>query len=198
MGNPSTLQYRREQKEASKVCQALLGLDAQDAQLTPWGTQWWSTKGDIAPTQPLGKLVHWPRLQTLHQDILDIPVLRKSPGIDPRWKSAVVVGRWTPAGFHPKTEIWVNLDGEHLYPHPNLVLRSLAHEVTHLIQMKQGHLTDHPHYQSEAYHGNRLDQEAKLMGKTIPLIPWPEHNLGDPEEYPYELEGCILPAHNDH
>lgn len=191
------LKYQKDAKITAKAIRSCLKLTALDAKLTSWGFDWWATKADIQPKETLGNLVSWPSLQKSHPEILEIFVVRKTPATDAPWKSACTVGKYEDNAFHQKTEIRVNFGGI-FFPHPSYLQKSLAHEVAHLIQMKQGRFTTSLHHHTPGYKEHPLEQEAQLLANTILLIPWPEKYLGPQKNYPYFLPSFALPKPSPH
>jgi hypothetical protein len=144
-------------------------MSARDARLTAYGEQWFYTRGDIDGAPQLGVLLHWPSLKTRYPDIWGLPVIRRSPGTDTRWRSAAFVGRWGVDGWLPDSRIQINLDYLEYYRDPGMMLRSLVHETVHAVQSRRLDLQhQNIHLLTVGYADDPLEQEARAVVRTIP------------------------------
>jgi hypothetical protein len=149
---------------------------ANNAKLTDFAIDWWSTQGDIRPTAKLKDFIDW---KFLDDETGEVQVRRGTPTTG--WNKAATKAGYQHlpvAKFKDGTEIIINAGDKELFKNPSDLFASLIHEAVHLIQAKEGRL--YKSLQGDAnYYSNDIEKEARDAAATIPLLDWAENNLGD-------------------
>lgn len=113
----------------------------------------------------IGELLDWPWLGKTHPEIIEILVIPSKP--EERWGRAATLAKWSNGTFYPKTRVLIHLT---LKKFPNEVdlVRTLVHEITHLIQAKEGRWTkEHIIPTLPGYRENPLEKEARAFSTKI-------------------------------
>jgi len=97
--------------------------------LTSFGEDWFAVMGDI-PGVRLGDLIEWPALEHVFPELLSIPVTNE---VAHDGSKSVLLGGYEDGKLLPDTRITLDLYHRENFS-PKSLLRSLVHEVQHLLQ----------------------------------------------------------------